>query len=89
MAITWYGSQSAAEGCNLGALAMLWPLLERMQFPFMLTINSENMDREGAVGSGLMAIFQPWNQSAERVVGNRCRAVRQQEREQQKNRCTP
>ena len=31
MAITWYGSQSAAEGCNLGALAMLWPLLERMQ----------------------------------------------------------
>ena len=31
MSITWYGSQSAAEGCNLGALAMLWPLLERMQ----------------------------------------------------------
>ena len=31
MAITWYGNQSSAEGCNLGALAMLWPLLERMQ----------------------------------------------------------
>jgi len=31
MGITWYGSQSSAEGCNLGALAMLWPLLERMQ----------------------------------------------------------
>jgi len=31
MGITWYGSQSSAEGCNLGALAMLWPLMERMQ----------------------------------------------------------
>jgi len=31
MAITWYGNQSSAEGCNFGALAMLWPLLERMQ----------------------------------------------------------
>jgi transposase len=31
MALTWYGNQSAAEGCNLGALAMLWPLLEEMQ----------------------------------------------------------
>ena len=31
MSITWYGNQSSAEGCNLGALAMLWPLLERMQ----------------------------------------------------------
>jgi hypothetical protein len=31
MALTWYGSQSSAEGCNFGALAMLWPLLERMQ----------------------------------------------------------
>ena len=31
MALTWYGNQSSAEGCNFGALAMLWPLLERMQ----------------------------------------------------------
>ena len=31
MAITWYGNQTSAEGCNLGPLAMLWPLLERMQ----------------------------------------------------------
>jgi transposase len=31
MSITWYGNQSEAEGCNLGALAMLGPLLERMQ----------------------------------------------------------
>lgn len=31
MAITWYGNQSSAEGCNFGALAILWPLLERMQ----------------------------------------------------------
>jgi len=31
MAITWYGNQSEAEGCNLGALAVLWPLLHRMQ----------------------------------------------------------
>ena len=31
MAITWYGNQSEAEGCHFGALAMLWPLLERMQ----------------------------------------------------------
>jgi len=31
MAITWYGNQSEAEGCQFGALAILWPLLERMQ----------------------------------------------------------
>jgi hypothetical protein len=31
MSIAWYGNQSSAEGCNFGALAMLWPLLERMQ----------------------------------------------------------
>ena len=31
MRLTWYGNQSAAEGCNLGALAMLWPLLHEMQ----------------------------------------------------------
>jgi transposase len=31
MAITWYGNQSEAEGCHFGALAMLWPLLQRMQ----------------------------------------------------------
>src|SRR5208283_1605993 len=31
MSITWYGNQSLAEGCNFGALAVLWPLLERMQ----------------------------------------------------------
>lgn len=31
MAITWYGNQSTADSCNLGALAVVWPLLERMQ----------------------------------------------------------
>lgn len=31
MAITWYGNQSTAESCNFGALAVVWPLLERMQ----------------------------------------------------------
>jgi hypothetical protein len=31
MTFTWYGNQSPAEGCNLGALAMLRPLLEKMQ----------------------------------------------------------
>ena len=31
MAITWYGNQSAAESCNFGALAVVWPLLQRMQ----------------------------------------------------------
>lgn len=30
MAITWYGDQSSAESCNFGALAVIWPLLERM-----------------------------------------------------------
>ena len=30
MAITWYGNQSTAESCNFGALAVVWPLLERM-----------------------------------------------------------
>jgi len=31
MTITWYGNQTEAEGCDFGALAMLWPLLQRMQ----------------------------------------------------------
>lgn len=31
MRLTWYGNQSSAEGCNFGALAVLWPLLQRMQ----------------------------------------------------------
>ena len=31
MAITWYGSQATADSCNLGSLAVVWPLLERMQ----------------------------------------------------------
>jgi transposase len=30
MSITWYGSQSQADSCNLGPLAVVWPLLERM-----------------------------------------------------------
>jgi len=30
MAINWYGNQSSAESCNFGALAVVWPLLERM-----------------------------------------------------------
>ena len=31
MAMTWYGSQTACEGRNFGALAVIVPLLERMQ----------------------------------------------------------
>src|SRR5262245_62921138 len=31
MTFTWYGNQSSAEGVNFGALAVIWPLLERMQ----------------------------------------------------------
>ena len=31
MAITWYGNQSTADSCNFGALAVIWPLLRRMQ----------------------------------------------------------
>jgi transposase len=31
MAITWYGNQSTAESCNFGVLAVVGPLLERMQ----------------------------------------------------------
>jgi transposase len=31
MAIGWYGNQLDADSCNLGALAVLFPLLERMQ----------------------------------------------------------
>ena len=30
MTHTWYGDQSPAESCNFGALAVVWPLLERM-----------------------------------------------------------
>lgn len=31
MTITWYGNQSEAEGCHFGPLAIIRPLLERMQ----------------------------------------------------------
>lgn len=31
MAFTWYGNQSSAETCNFGPLAVVWPLLQRMQ----------------------------------------------------------
>jgi transposase len=30
MGLTWYGDQSTADSCNFGALAVVWPLLERM-----------------------------------------------------------
>jgi transposase len=30
MSISWYGNQSQAESCNFGPLAVVWPLLERM-----------------------------------------------------------
>jgi transposase len=36
MTLTWYSHQSPAEGCNFGALAVLWPLLERMQLVSIL-----------------------------------------------------
>jgi hypothetical protein len=31
MTLTWYDSQAPVEGRNFGALAVIWPLLERMQ----------------------------------------------------------
>jgi transposase len=31
MTLTWYDSQAPIEGRNFGALAVIWPLLERMQ----------------------------------------------------------
>jgi transposase len=30
MSFTWYGNQSLSESCNFGSLAVVWPLLERM-----------------------------------------------------------
>lgn len=30
MSFTWYGNQSSADSCNFGGLAVVWPLLERM-----------------------------------------------------------
>jgi len=30
MSFTWYGNQSLADSCNFGTLAVVWPLLERM-----------------------------------------------------------
>ena len=30
MSFAWYGNQSPAESCNFGTLAVVWPLLERM-----------------------------------------------------------
>ncbi len=30
MSFTWYGNQSSAESCNFGSLAVVWPLLDRM-----------------------------------------------------------
>lgn len=31
MSFTWYGNQADVEGCNLGPLAVIFPLLERMK----------------------------------------------------------
>jgi transposase len=31
MSLTWYGNQGESEACNLGALAVIFPLLERMK----------------------------------------------------------
>jgi len=31
MGITWYGTQSVAESCSLGVLALVYPLLQRMR----------------------------------------------------------
>jgi transposase len=31
MAINWYGNQSQSEACNFGALAVIYPLLQRMK----------------------------------------------------------
>ena len=33
MSFTWYGNQSSADSCNFGPLAVVWPLLERMNVP--------------------------------------------------------
>jgi transposase len=30
MSFAWYGNQSTAESCNFGSLAVVWPLLDRM-----------------------------------------------------------
>ncbi|MGI9457119.1 MAG: IS1634 family transposase [Aeoliella sp.] len=30
MSFTWYGNQSSADSCNFGSLAVVWPLLGRM-----------------------------------------------------------
>ncbi len=30
MPLTWYGQQTSDAGCNLGPLALIWPLLQRM-----------------------------------------------------------
>lgn len=30
MSFAWYGNQSTAESCNFGTLAVVWPLLDRM-----------------------------------------------------------
>jgi transposase len=30
MSFAWYGNQSSAESCNFGSLAVVWPLLQRM-----------------------------------------------------------
>ena len=30
MSFAWYGNQSSAESCNFGTLAVVWPLLDRM-----------------------------------------------------------
>lgn len=31
MSLTWYGNQSPSESCNFGSLAVVWPLLGRME----------------------------------------------------------
>jgi hypothetical protein len=51
MAITWYGNQSEAGGCHFGALAILWPLLQRMQIASIIDRHLP-ADRQAEFGHG-------------------------------------
>lgn len=65
MAIHWYGNQTSAESCRYGSLAVVWPLLERMEVAGIinrhLPADSQSEYDHGRVLSLLMAarLFRP------------------------------
>src|SRR5215467_9580015 len=74
MTFTWYDSQAPVEGRNFGALAVIWPLLERMQLaPIInrhLPADPQAEFDHGTVLSLLVADIL-WNMPLEKINDDR------------------